>query len=327
MNRRKSCVVAVLILGFMLTIVLSGCDQKNSKEDKYPSKDITIIVPFTAGGASDVQARIVEKYFKKEFGVNLVFQYKPGAGGEVGFTELSKAKPDGYTIGTVNMPHIVLQPLGRKTQFDYKSFDYIGEMVSDPQILAVKSDSKYNSLGDLLKEAKTKKMTIGTVGTLTGTHMATLALMKVANVQFEVVPFEGSADQLIALQGNHVDLIMSNLNDLARDVSQYKMLAISTSKHHEMVPDVKTFKEQGYDVESNITRLYAAPKGVDSEKLKILRQGFERIAHNKDYLEEMKKIGQPESWVAGGELEKVITKEDEYYKKLLKDYNSLQDNT
>ena len=313
--------------GLIVTLLfLVGCSSgtEGKSDEEYPKKDITLIVPFTAGGASDVQARIVEKYFKKEFGVGLIFQYKEGAGGEKGFTELAQAPNDGYTIGTINMPHIVLQPLGRETQFTYKDFDYIGEMVKDPQILAVKSDSEYNTLQDVLEATKKKKLTIGTVGTLTGNYMAALDLMKKANVEFEIVPFEGSADQVIALQGGHVDVIMGNLNDLARDKEQYKMLAISTEKPHEMLPDVKTFKEQGYDVQSEITRLFATPKGIDPKKLEILRKGFANIASNPEYLKEMKNIGQPECWVGGEELEKNIEKENAHYKELLEAFDLLK---
>lgn len=322
--KKKFTVILALLL--VLSIgAFSGCStpSSNAKKDgasnsEYPNKDITIIVPFTAGGASDVQARIVEKYFKEVFGVNMVFQYKEGAGGEIGFTELAQAKPDGYTIGTINMPHIVLQPLGRETRFDYTSFDYIGQMVDDPQILAVPADSDIKTMEDFIKEAKSRKLTIGTVGTLTGNYMTSLDFMDKAGVEMEIVPFEGSADQIVALQGKHVDCIMGNLNDLARDPGQYTMLGISSEERHKMMPDVPTFKEQKLDIEGHITRLIAAPKGLDPEVLEKLRKGFEEIAKNEDYLADMKKSGQPESWIDGETLTKEIKEQNEFYADMIK---------
>lgn len=332
----KRTTKTVLSLLLMLSIgVLSGCSTPASKSnDKdgassgdaegYPKKDITLIVPFTAGGSSDVQARIVEKYFKDEFGVNMIFQYKEGAGGEVGFTELAKAKPDGYTIGTINMPHIVLQPIGRETQFDWKSFDYIGQVVDDPQILAVPADSDIKDLKAFVEMAKSKSLTIGSVGTLTGTHMAILDFMDKAGIEMKVVPFEGAADEIIALQGKHVDCIMGNLNDLMRDPSKYKMLGITTEEKNEYVPDLKTFKEQGYDVQSHITRLFATPKGVDPAILEKLREGFKAICSNEKYLADMKAIGQPESWMDGDELEKYIEEQNEFYTELAKKFDLIK---
>ena len=338
MKRRFSQIIALLLV---LSIgLLAGCStpagntgggndkgsatSESSAASDYPKKDITLIVPFTAGGASDVQARILEKYFKDEFGVGLIFQYKEGAGGEVGFTALAQAKPDGYTIGTINMPHIVLQPLGRETEFDYKSFDYIGQVVDDPQILAVPADSDIKTMDQFIEKAKGQKLTIGTVGTLTGNYMCALDFMDKAGVEMEIVPFDGSADQIVALQGKHVDCIMGNLNDLARDPSQYTMLGISSTERHDMVPDVPTFKEQNLDVESHITRLFAVPAGTDPAILERLREGFEKICTNENYLADMKASGQPESFIGGEELTKVIEDQNDYYRDLLEKHDLLK---
>ncbi|MFR3458271.1 MAG: tripartite tricarboxylate transporter substrate-binding protein [Bilophila wadsworthia] len=83
----------------------------------YPEKPINMIIAFTAGGSSDVQARIMQKYWNKYAPQPWVFVYKPGAGGIIGFTEIAKARPDGYTIGGLNVPHIILQPLAQNAQF------------------------------------------------------------------------------------------------------------------------------------------------------------------------------------------------------------------
>ncbi|MGI6226706.1 MAG: tripartite tricarboxylate transporter substrate binding protein, partial [Peptococcales bacterium] len=324
-------IAILLIIGFVLTLGLTGCQKSEEKqeggkaEENYPSKDITVIIPFTAGGASDVQARIVEKYFKEEFGVNMIITHKEGAGGEIGFTEIAKAKPDGYTIGGLNVPHIVLQPLARETDFTPDSFAYIGQVVNDPQVIAVMKDSKYNTLQDLIDDAKANpgKITLGNVGTFSGHHIASLNFMDLTGTEFTLIPYKGSADEIIALQGGHVNAIMGNLNDVMRDLDKYKILGITSEERHPLAPDAPTFIEQGLDLTSGITRLFAAPKGIAPEKLARLQEGFERIAKNPEYLKDMERIGQPEEWLTGAQVEEQIKVETEIATRLLEKYDLL----
>ncbi|MFZ5943581.1 MAG: tripartite tricarboxylate transporter substrate binding protein [Bacillota bacterium] len=331
---KKKLLVVLLLVSFVFSLGLTGCQKADEPKKgdggqapaaKYPEKDITLIIPFTAGGASDVQARIVEKYFKDEFGVNLIITYKEGAGGEVGFTELAKSNPDGYTIGGLNVPHIVLQPLARETEFTIDSFAYIGQVVNDPQLVAVLKDSKYNSLQELIDDAKANpgKITLGNVGTFSGHHIASLNLMDLTGTEFTLIPYKGSADQIVALQGGHVNAIMGNLNDVMRDLDKYKILGIATEERHPMVPDVPSFKELGVDMSSGITRLFGAPKDIAPEKLARLREGFEKIAKNPQYLEDMAKIGQPEEWKTGDKVYEDLKKEVETAKSLLEKYDLL----
>lgn len=327
---KKNNLIVVLILTLILSLVLVGC-QKEEKESKeaageFPSKDITMIIPFSAGGSSDVQARIVEKYFKKEFGVNPIITYKAGAGGEVGFTELAKSKSSGYFIGGLNVPHIILQPLSRETEFTIDSFAYIGQMVDDPQVIAVLKDSKYNTLQDLIDDAKANpgKITMGNVGTFTGHHIATLKFMDLTGTEFTIIPYKGSADEIVALQGAHIDTIMGNLNDIMRDQEKYKVLGITTKERHPLAPDWPTFSEQGVEMTSGITRLFAAPKDIDPEKLERLREGFKNIANNPEYLKDMEKIGQPAEWKDGDKVYEQIKKESEEAKALLEKFGLLK---
>ncbi|KJS83377.1 MAG: hypothetical protein JM58_12720 [Peptococcaceae bacterium BICA1-8] len=331
MKMNKKLIAVLLIIGFLLTLGLTGCQKAEEKQDggkteeKYPSQDITVIIPFTAGGASDVQARIVEKYFKEEFGVNMIITYKEGAGGEVGFTELAKSKTDGYVIGGLNVPHIILQPLARETEFNIDSFAYIGQMVNDPQLVAVLKDSKYNTLQELIDDAKANpgRITLGNVGTFSGHHIASLNFMNLTGTEFTLIPYKGSADQIVALQGGHVNAIMGNLNDVMRDMDKYKILGITTDERHYLAPEVPTFKELGLDMTQGITRLFAAPKDIDPARLARLKEGFEKIAKNPEYLKDMEKIGQPEEWKDGEKVYADLKKEVETATKLLEEYDLL----
>ncbi|MDI6877976.1 MAG: tripartite tricarboxylate transporter substrate binding protein [Desulfitobacteriaceae bacterium] len=310
------------------TLLITGCASAGTsgtetKKVDYPKKPVDLIIAFNAGGSSDVQARIVEKYWKQQFNnQSLSFDYQVGAGGQVGFTAITKAKPDGYTIGGINVPHINLQALSPQATFKTDDFAYIAQVVKDPNLLAVKADSSIKNLQDFVAEAKKKngKMTVAIVGTFTAHHIAALQLMDKLGIQFTVVPFTGASEQNVALMGGHVDAMIGNLNDVMRDLSKFRLVALATEQRHPWIKDVPTFKEQGADFISDIRRGFAAPKNIDPAVLKILRDGFEKICTNPDYLKEMEKIGQPSDYLRGEDFEKVIKDYNNQAKPLIEKY-------
>ena len=144
-----------MVSKLLMALGLAGMMVMPAAAADYPSKPINMIIAFTAGGSSDVQARIMQKYWNKyNPDQGWVFIYKPGAGGMIGFTEIAKAKADGYTIGGMNVPHIVLQTLGQKAQFTVDSFKYICQVVNDPQCVAVKKGSPFKTMKELMGKAR-----------------------------------------------------------------------------------------------------------------------------------------------------------------------------
>lgn len=316
-----------LLLLVMMMAVFSGCGKKEATADaKYPTKPVNLIIAFTAGGSSDVQARIVDKYWKEQFGQNLAFQFKVGAGGQVGFTEIAKAAPDGYTIGGVNVPHLVLQALSPQATFKKDDFIMIAQVVNDPQVVAVRKTSNIKTLQQLLQEARDKdgKMTLGIVGTYTGHHVAALKFMDLTGTKYSLVPFQGAADQNVALLGGHVDVMIGNLNDVMRDIDRFTILGIAAEKRHAYIPEVVTFREQGLDFVADIRRGFAVPKNTNPAIVKKLRDGFAAIAAKPEYIKDMETIGQPSEYLSGEDFQKYI---DNYHieaQKLLEKYGLLK---
>lgn len=323
--KRKLSFIAVVTMLLFTAVIAAGCGgaKKEAAAPKYPTKPVGMIIAFTAGGSSDVQARIVEKYWKKQFNDQpLTFDYKTGAGGQVGFTEIVRAKPDGYTIGGINVPHIAIQSLSPQATFKIEDFAYIAQVVADPNLLAVKADSPIKDLKGFVEEAKKKngKMTVGIVGTFTAHHLALLQMQEVLGIQLTPVPFTGAADQNVALMGGHIDAMLGNLNDVMRDLAKFKLLAIATETRHEWVKDTPTFKELGFNFLSDIRRGFAAPKGVDAATLTKLREGFKAICNDPAYIEDMKKIGQPTAYLSGEDFEKVTKQYYDTSKVLVEKY-------
>ncbi|WP_312422356.1 tripartite tricarboxylate transporter substrate binding protein [Anaerospora hongkongensis] len=324
-TRKK--ITYLLIAIFLVAALISGCAKKEAAAvSKYPDKPVDMIIAFTAGGSSDVQARIVEKYWKQEFGNTMVFQYKVGAGGQVGFTELAKARTDGYTVGGVNYPHIVLQALSPQATFSKDDFVAIAQVVNDPQIIAVRKESSIKSLNELLAAAKANegKLTLGIVGTYSGHHVAALKFMDLTGTKYSLVTFQGAADQNIALLGGHIDVMVGNLNDVMRDIDKFTILGIAADKRHPYIKDVPTFKEQNINFVADIRRGFSVPKNTDPLVVKRLRDGFAKIAVNKEYLADMEKIGQPSEYLSGEEFQKYIDNYHNDAKAILEKYGLLK---
>ena len=244
----------------------------------YPEKPINMIIAFTAGGSSDVQARIMQKYWNKYAPQPWVFVYKPGAGGIIGFTEIAKARPDGYTIGGLNVPHIILQPLAQNAQFTPDSFKYICQVVNDPQCIAVRKDSPYQSTSEIIAAARKNpgKIRVGLVGPLSGHHLMFLDYgKKYPDAKLTSVFYKGAADQNAAL------------------------LDVAAEKRNGFLPDVPTLREAGIDMVSDIRRCFAAPKGIKPAELDALRVLFKKICEDPEYLADMKKAGQPAEYMDG----------------------------
>lgn len=276
----------------------------------YPDKPVNMIIAFTAGGSSDVQARIMQKYWNKYAPQPWVFIYKTGAGGIIGFTEIANAKKDGYTIGGLNTPHIILQSLAQNAQFDpLTSYDYLCQVVNDPQVIAVRKDSPYKSVEELLAAAKAdpNKIKVGLSGQLSGHHVMYLSFKEMfPESQFTSVVYKGAADQNAALLGGEIDFMFGNVNDVTRSLDEMRVLAVAAEERSSLLPDVPTLKELGINFVSDIRRCFAVPKGVDPEIVKTLRAIFKQICEDPEYIADMKKAGQPHEYLSGEDFEAYI---------------------
>lgn len=286
----------------------------------YPEKPISMIMAFTAGGSSDVQARIMQKYWDKYTTQPWVFVYKPGAGGIIGFTEIARAKADGYTVGGVNVPHVILQYLAQNARFSLDSFDYICQVVNDPQCIAVRKDSKFQNFKEIQDFAKAHpgKLKVGLVGPLSGHHIMFLDYQKrFPESKLTHVFYKGAADQNAALLGGEIDLIIGNINDVMRSIDEFRVFNVAAEKRNEFLPDVPTLREAGIDMVSDIRRGFVAPKGIKAEDLATLRATFKKICEDPQYLADMKKAGQPQEYLDGPAFEAYTKSLDAHAREVL----------
>ena len=258
----------------------------------YPDRPIKMIVPWAAGGDTDAIFRVIANSMEKHLGKPVVIVNITGASGTVGAREAMKAPPDGYTIFSIH-DFIHSTYYTGVADMTYKDFEPVSLMTSTPSILAAYGKAPWNSLKELLDDAKKRpeQITVGaTLGSTSHFFPAMVALA--AGVKWKYVSYEGTAPRMTALLGGHVLLGDTNLTQMDKvKVGQMKMLAIATPKRLAEIPDVPTFKELGYDVLYAVNRGIVAPKGTPEAALVKLEEACSKAAKDPAVIESMKKQG------------------------------------
>lgn len=292
----------------------------------FPKGPITYIIPFNPGGQSDVEARLQQPYLEKILGVPIVVNYMPGAGGALAWMKFVQAKPDGYSVCGINIPHIILQPLSQKdAAFKTEDLKPLCIFESTPIGLAVKKDSKINTVKEFIDFAKANpnKITVGMSGKFSGHHMASLLFMKMNDIKLTLVTFTGAAPQVTSLLGGHVEAIWGNSSDLVSQAGQMKILAIGTEKRMSVLPEVPTFQELGYKFYPRIDRGVAVPKNTPGEITGRLEKAFLDTVHKDEYQSKITSAGFVPLILNGEQATKYIQAETEVIKKLLAEHDLL----
>lgn len=290
----------------------------------YPTKPISLMVAYPAGGSTDVGARILASIAEKELGQPIIVINKAGAGGQVGWTELAKQRPDGYYIGFINLPALnatILDP-ARKAAYSIDSFTPIINQVLDPGVIYVKPDSPFQSLKDLINEAKKRpgEIKAGTTGILGDDHLAILMLEEAAKIKFRIVHFDGDSPQLTALLGGQIDVSFLNVGGITPRVlsGQIKPLLVMDKERSRFYPEVPTSIEVGYPtVISSSTRGLAGPPGLPEGIVKKLQAVFKKAMENPEHADKMAKAGLAIKIMVGDEYENYIRELHERMKKLV----------
>ncbi|MFO0186667.1 MAG: tripartite tricarboxylate transporter substrate binding protein, partial [Alphaproteobacteria bacterium] len=252
-----------------------------------PDRQITMIVAFAAGGGTDVAARTIARFMEQDLGQPGVVLNRPGAGGEIGFTELARARPDGYTIGFINTPTIVTIPIERRARFSLDDFSLIGNIVDDPGGMWVLPDSPYKTLADLLAAARANPGTIGygTTGIGSDDHLAMLALERASGTKFLHIPFAGSSLVKQNVFSRTIPLAVMNVAEGLNDWRQGTLhpLAQMGETRWDRAPTIPTLRELGFDVVEGSMRGMAAPAGMPAEIIARLAESVKKTVDNPEF--------------------------------------------
>ncbi|MBX6373748.1 MAG: tripartite tricarboxylate transporter substrate binding protein [Acetobacteraceae bacterium] len=253
---------------------------------RFPARPIEIVVGFVPGGGTDLDARAYASLLEKRLGGTVVVVNRPGAGGEVALGQVARARPDGYTLGTTNMPGLLTIPIERQAQFKLDDFAPIGNLVTDPSAISCHEDSPWRSLGDVIEEAKRRPDTItyASPGVGTDDHLQLVLLQAATGTRFSHVAFQGDAQQRTALLGKQVDLIGLNLGPVTANPDKIRVLSQGGATRSRFRRDVPTLRELGYPVEMASERGIVAPAGTPPAILAQLREATADIGKDPEFV-------------------------------------------
>lgn len=257
----------------------------------YPTRNIEMVVAYSAGGGTDVAARTLVPYIEKNLPGNasIAVINKPGASGELGFAEIARARPDGYTIGFINTPTIITIPIQRKANFAFEDLLPIANVVFDAGSLVALPDNPYGDLKGLIEAAKAAPGTIsyGTTGIGSDDHLSMMALEREAGITLRHVPFGGSAEIRAALLGSHINLGSMNIGEVIDSVNEGELTSFGQmgEERWDGAGEVPTFREQGIDVISGAYRGIGAPKETAPEIVALLAGAIEAAVADPDFQE------------------------------------------
>lgn len=287
----------------------------------YPTRPIEIVVPSAAGGGTDVMARLYAEAAKKLVPQPFVVSNKPGASGGIGMTEVARALPDGYKIGVI-ISELAIIPHLNMTKTTTTDFIPIARLNGDPGLIAVRNDSPYKSIDDLLAAARTKpgELSMGNAGSGSIWHLAAAAVEQKTGVRFNHVPFQGSAPSVLALVGGHVDAIAVSPAEIGSHVAAGNIrVLVSMGERRSPAPydKVATFKEKGVDLVFGTWRGLGVPLKTSPEIVKYLRDATRKIGEDQAFKDSLQRANLQPAYMEGDAFLTFMNSQSEYFRNLL----------
>lgn len=268
------------LMGLLAVPVVFGLSALGAVQADFPERPLTVMIPYTAGGASDFQARIVTIPSEEFLGQPVAIINRPGAGGQVGWNQVVQSfGTDGYELAGYNVPHFIAQSIMHDTHYNKDNLEPIANWGADPAVLIVSRDSQFDTVEDLVEYARANPggVTVSGAGQFVGHHIATLQLERAADIELRYVPTSGGVDAMRFVQGGQTMAGFNNLSDAYRARDRLKILAIADlERDKDFLPDVPTLKERGFDVDDTSVnfRGVMAPQGVPADRLERLSEAF-----------------------------------------------------
>ena len=298
-----------MIIKFFITICMVLLGTIATAQEKYPSKPITFIIPWPAGGTADASMRAIGESLSKNLGVPVIVENRSGASGMLGVSQLVASKPDGYTIGQIPLSITRQHHMGTISFNPLTDITYLGRTAGLTFGLAVNSDSPIKTFSDYVRYAKLNpgKLNYGSTGIGTNTHVYMEEIAEQVGIQLNHIPFKGGTDNLNALLGGHTDSMMdSSVWAPYVQSGKLRLLAVFTDQRLADFPNVPTVGELGIRISGTAPNGIGAPKGLDPSIAKILENAIEKAAKDTPHIDALKKYGMNLMWQSRKDYEQYI---------------------
>ena len=289
----------------------------------FPDKGVTLIVAYGAGGGTDTTARLLAKDLETTIGQPVTVKNVTGGGGWNGWGTIASSNPDGYTIGYINVPNMYKgyldKTIGRKENLN--SFTLLMNHVTDYCVWAVRKDSPYQSVKDVIDAAKNNpgSISITAHGNGNDDHLAILRMEDMTKAKFKVVMNKSTADSKTQVLGGFVDVLGANVSEIAAQVKsgELRLLGVMSEKENKFLPGGKTFKEQGYNQVWAVSRGIAAPAGLPKNVQKDLLAALEKTLNSSAHAIALEKSSLAPHIVKGSAYKTLLKNTEKDIKKLM----------
>lgn len=278
-----------------------------------PEENVTMIVAYKAGSGTDNTARVLSQYASKYVGKTIIIDNQEGGSGSIGWTALANAKPDGYTLGFVNLPTLCSNIVDGLANYKMEDYVPICNHVNETAMVMVAANSQFDKLEDLVAYGKEHpgELKASTNGNKASNHIGAQLLATSAGFEYTDIPYGGTADQLLALRQGEVDFSVAKEADIASMASEVKVLGVFNPERLAAFPDVPTLGELGYyDQWYGSARAIVAPKGTPQEIIDFYADAFKKTMEDPEYIESAEKAGVTTQYMDPEETGKLL--EDQY---------------
>ena len=290
---------------------------------QFPERGILVIVPYAAGGGSDISARLLARDFEPILGKPVTVENRAGGGGWIGWGSLAASKPDGYTIGYINVPNIFAGYLdkqsggGRKENLE--SFTPLINHVTDYNMWSVKPDSRFKTVKDVIEHAKKDRLTLNGGGYGTDDHVAALGISAKTGAKLEMVHFRGTPEGKTQVLGGNIDVYACNVSEAAEDAKAgvIRPLGVMSPNRSKFIPNVPTFREQGFDEAWSTSRGIAAPANLPDDVKNALIAALEKTIASPEHKAKAEALSLDPEVIRGDAYRKFLKDNEQATKKLM----------
>ena len=298
----------------------SGGSSSAETVDFPGNKQVSLIVPYSAGGASDTVARIYASELEQSLGTSIVVSNVTGASGAIGLEQGRNSNPDGYTIAYMPVESTMLKALGF-TDLSTDDFRFIGRAMTIPAAVTVRADAPWDTFEDFVNYAKEHpgEIQVGNSGTGSIWHIAAASIEKECGVQFTHVPFDGAAPAVAALLGGNIQAVTVSPSEVKNNVDSgdFKVLCVLGESRSSVVPDVPTAQELGIDITIQGWGGFAVPKDTPQAVIDILEKASETAINSDSVKKTLADRGYEHAYLSGSDMDQKASEELAYYSELI----------